>query len=138
MARFRSRTTIGIKSTVKPPVDLEARSRRRRLADLQATIDNADEVRDVAEETCPVDSGYMRTQVKVSIGGDGDRFGVGFFAGDFVGKLNPFTGEKITVFYPPFPIRGTRFQQGNDFLTAANRATEQSQVARYREAAKTR
>lgn len=61
----------------------------------------------LAQTLCPVLSGFMRDKMVSESTPEGLGYAVGFRARDFVGQVNPFTGQRITDFYPFFQEFGT-------------------------------
>lgn len=118
------RVTVLVRNTAGIKAAIRSRTARQRQRVLEATQQGAEQVTEQARALCPVDTGFMVDRLRTEIGGDGDRFAVGFRAEDFVGQVNPATGKEITAFYPVFVVFGTRFMAGNDFLTAALRAEQ--------------
>jgi hypothetical protein len=128
------RVTMLVRNTDGLKAKLRTRTERKKARIRQTTAEEGQAVLEIADELCNVDTGYMRSQLKLKITRDGYNFAVGFWAEDFVGKVNPATGKVIQVFYPPFPILGTRFMAGFDFLSAALRIRKSALREGYRAA----
>ncbi len=64
----------------------------------------------IAQGLCPRDTNYMVDHMRAESISAGNGWEVGFQGSDFVGKVNPVTGKKITYFYPRINEFGGRVQ----------------------------
>lgn len=96
----------------------------------EAVVSEADKTLVATLDACPVDSGFMRANVRLEFTREGYNWAIGFRAEDFIGQENP-KGVTITAFYPVFVIKGTRHMAGNDFLTAVLHLRKAQIRARY-------
>lgn len=122
-----ARTTDGLEAR------LRARTAERRRV-LDVSRQEAEAEFTLAEALANRLTGYMVSQLRLRFTRGGFNWLIGFFAEDFVGKINPFTGETITAFYPVYVVKGTRFQTGNDFLTTAHRLRRLERLRAYKRA----
>jgi hypothetical protein len=96
-----------------------AKIARKKQRLVEATAVSGEELKETAQGLAEVDTGYYRDHIRLELGGDGTSVRVGVRSQDFVGKVNPATGNTITFFYPLVLVRGSRHRIGNDIFTAA-------------------
>lgn len=117
---------------------LKARRRsktaRQKAALRQAVEEQGAATLAVAEDLCPIDTGFMIERLRLTFTRNGLNWNIGFRAEDFLGVVNPVTDRVVTAFYPVFVLGGTRHMAGNDFLTAALRLRSARIRAAYRKA----
>lgn len=116
------RVTMLVRNTDGLKAKLKARHREQKQAVLAVAEREGNETYAIAHSLANRDTGYMADHLRLTFTRGGFNWNVGFRAEDFVGQVNPVTGQEITAFYPVFVILGTRFYAGNDFLTAAMRS----------------
>lgn len=69
----------------------------------------------------PVDTGFMRRQLRRTLTRNGFNYAIGWYASDFLGVLNPVSQRVITFFYPIPIVYGSKRMAGRDPLTPALR-----------------
>ena len=74
------------------------------------------------QEAVPRDTHYMALNTQIRFTDNKLGYRIGWYRSDFVGQINPVTGQVISTFYPVYVIYGTRFMAGRDVLTPAFRA----------------
>lgn len=121
MARLR--TTVLLRNVEGLKAKIRARTQRQRARLKAAATANMEDERELARVLCPKDTEWMVEHIRAEPTREGFNYFVGFFAADFVGQMNTNVTPPrlITVFYPDFVVRGTRFQAGNDFLREVRR-----------------
>lgn len=88
---------------------------------LKATRRAGGDVRDLAEQLCPVDKGNMKESIKTDFSEGGYRFAVFYDPAVFVRKRLPY--------YPPYVEFGTRFSGAQPTLIPAYRDVEPHYIA---------
>jgi hypothetical protein len=73
----------------------------------------------IAQSLAPRETHYMAEHMRAELTLHGFGYEVGYEQSDFVGRLNPVSGVRITEFYPLFQEFGTMLQPGTPHIFPA-------------------
>jgi hypothetical protein len=103
-----ARLTLSTRNAGGIAANFVAADRRAQAAVKKVVRRNGVQLHEKAYAACPVDTGFMRSQLRVGFSENGYAYEVGWLEGDFA--------EAGLAFYPVYVIFGTRRQAANDFF----------------------
>lgn len=103
-----ARLTMSTRNTAAVVANLRQYGERAKARAHEVVQESADRVFATAQELCPVDTGYMKSQMREEFTPKGFGYQVGFHASDFPG-----------AFYPLYQEFGTRFMRAQPCIFPA-------------------
>lgn len=100
---------------------LEARTAEQRRQIKAEMVRSSVRVFAGVQALTPVDTGFMRRQLRRTLTREGYNYAIGWYSSDFLGVLNPVSQRVITFFYVVPIIYGSKRMAGRDPLTPALR-----------------
>lgn len=113
------RFTLGTRNLAGVVGNFVAADRRAQKEILGAVKSAGFRTQALAKQLAPVDTGYLKKNLRLAFTADKYGYEVGWREEDFVGQRNA-RGEVITAFYPIYTEFGTRFMAARPCLFPAS------------------